>query len=56
MASQPQTADVTKEAVTVTWAPPSQDGGAAVLGYVVERRKNGSNMWIPLNNELIQGQ
>ncbi|XP_028813249.1 immunoglobulin superfamily member 22-like isoform X2 [Denticeps clupeoides] len=54
MVSQPQIADVTKDDVTVTWLPPSQDGGAAVLGYVVERRKKGSNMWVPVNKELIQ--
>ncbi|KAL2093519.1 hypothetical protein ACEWY4_010831 [Coilia grayii] len=54
VASQPQIADVTKDTVTVTWAPPSQDGGAAVLGYVVERRKKGGSMWIPVNKELIQ--
>ena len=56
MASQPQIADVTKDAITVTWAPPSQDGGAAVLGYMVERKKKGGSMWIPANKDLIQGQ
>uniref|UniRef100_A0A8C9UYQ5 Immunoglobulin superfamily member 22 n=1 Tax=Scleropages formosus TaxID=113540 RepID=A0A8C9UYQ5_SCLFO len=54
MPSQPQIADVTKEAVTVTWTPPAQDGGAAVLGYIIERRKKGSSMWVPVNKELVQ--
>ncbi|XP_051779360.1 immunoglobulin superfamily member 22-like isoform X2 [Erpetoichthys calabaricus] len=54
MASQPQVADVSKEAVTVTWSPPSQDGGAAVMGYIIERRKKGSNIWVPVNKELVQ--
>ncbi|XP_036390385.1 immunoglobulin superfamily member 22-like [Megalops cyprinoides] len=52
--SQPQIADVTKDAVTVTWAPPAQDGGAPVLGYIIERRKKGSSMWVPVNKELVQ--
>ncbi|KAJ8249398.1 hypothetical protein GJAV_G00234370 [Gymnothorax javanicus] len=54
MASQPQIADVTKDAITVTWTPPAEDGGAPVLGYIVERRKKGSTMWVPVNKELVQ--
>ncbi|XP_030646476.1 immunoglobulin superfamily member 22-like [Chanos chanos] len=54
MTSQPQITDVTKDMITVTWAPPAQDGGAPVLGYIVERRKKGGNMWVPVSKELIQ--
>ncbi|XP_060119212.1 immunoglobulin superfamily member 22 isoform X2 [Heteronotia binoei] len=54
-ASQPQVSDVTKEAVTITWSPPAQDGGSAIMGYIVERRKKGSNLWVPVSKELIQG-
>ncbi|KAJ8390911.1 hypothetical protein AAFF_G00098310 [Aldrovandia affinis] len=54
MASQPQIADVTKDAITVTWAPPAVDGGAPLLGYIIERRKKGSSMWVPVNKELVQ--
>ena len=56
MASQPQVCDVTKGAVTVSWCAPGQDGGAAVLGYVLERRKKGSNMWVPVNTEPLTGR
>ncbi|XP_003781211.1 immunoglobulin superfamily member 22 [Otolemur garnettii] len=55
LASQPQVTDVTKEAMTITWNAPTQDGGAPVLGYIVERRKKGSNLWVPVNKDPIQG-
>ncbi|KAG8125722.1 hypothetical protein E2320_020886 [Naja naja] len=38
-ASQPQVTDVSKEAITITWNPPANDGGSPVTGYIVERRK-----------------
>ncbi|XP_062974483.1 immunoglobulin superfamily member 22 [Elgaria multicarinata webbii] len=53
-ASQPQVTDVTKEAVTITWNPPAKDGGSPVMGYVVERRKKGSNLWVPVSKELVK--
>lgn len=56
LASQPQVTDVTKETVTITWNAPTQDGGAPVLGYIVERRKKGSNLWVPFNKDPIQGE
>ncbi|XP_051885661.1 immunoglobulin superfamily member 22-like [Pristis pectinata] len=54
MPSQPQVTDVSKDAITIAWTPPVQDGGAPVLGYIVERRKKGSNHWIPATKEPIQ--
>lgn len=56
LASQPQVTDVTKEAMTITWNAPTQDGGAPVLGYIVERRKKGSSLWVPVNKDPIQGE
>lgn len=56
MAPQPQITDVTKDEATVMWVPPAQDGGAPVLGYIVERRKKGSSMWVSVCKELIQGK
>lgn len=48
--------NVTKDSMTVSWTPPAHDGGAPVLGYNVERRKKGSNMWMQVNKELLTGQ
>ncbi|KAJ1065777.1 hypothetical protein K5549_007772 [Capra hircus] len=47
--------DVTNEALAVTWNAPTQDGGAPGLHYVVEQRKKGSNLWVPVNKDPIQG-
>lgn len=51
--SQPQVSNVTKETMTVSWTPPGDDGGAPVLGYILERKKKGGNMWLQLNKDLI---
>ncbi|KAE8296494.1 Immunoglobulin superfamily member 22 [Larimichthys crocea] len=50
--SQPQVSNITKNTMTVSWTPPAHDGGAPVLGYILERRKKGSNMWLQVNREL----
>ncbi|XP_076970898.1 immunoglobulin superfamily member 22 [Tamandua tetradactyla] len=34
---------------------PTQDGGDTVLGYIVEPGKIGSNLWVPVNKDPIQG-
>ncbi|KAG7523152.1 immunoglobulin superfamily member 22 [Solea senegalensis] len=54
-ASQPQVSNVTKITMTVSWIPPACDGGAPVLGYILERKKKGSNMWLQVNKELLTG-
>ncbi|XP_037623781.1 immunoglobulin superfamily member 22-like [Sebastes umbrosus] len=52
-ASQPQVSNITKSTMTVSWTPPGDDGGAPVLGYILERRKKGSNMWLQVNKEML---
>ncbi|XP_045892604.1 immunoglobulin superfamily member 22-like isoform X2 [Micropterus dolomieu] len=52
-ASQPQVSNITKDTMTVSWTSPAHDGGAPVLGYILERRKKGSNMWLQVNKELL---
>ncbi|XP_056138393.1 immunoglobulin superfamily member 22-like [Lampris incognitus] len=50
---QPQVSDITKDTMTVSWTSPAQDGGAPILGYILERRKKGSNIWVQVNKELL---
>lgn len=35
-----------KASITLTWAPPSQDGGSPVTGYLIERCLADSTRWI----------
>ncbi|KAM6133316.1 LOW QUALITY PROTEIN: immunoglobulin superfamily member 22 [Phoenicopterus ruber ruber] len=50
---QPQVVDVRKEAVTITWNAPAQDGGSPVQGYIIEKRK-GHNLCVPITKEPVQ--
>lgn len=54
--SQLQVVDVRKEAITITWSSPAQDGGFPVEGNIIERRKKGSNLWVTVTKEPVQGQ
>jgi titin len=37
--------EVTETAVTLTWSPPEDDGGAEITGYVLERREVNKRTW-----------
>uniref|UniRef100_A0A3Q1GCP6 Immunoglobulin superfamily member 22 n=1 Tax=Acanthochromis polyacanthus TaxID=80966 RepID=A0A3Q1GCP6_9TELE len=52
-ASQPQVSSITQSSMTVSWTPPADDGGAPLLGYILERKKKGGNMWLKVNKELL---
>lgn len=38
--------DITPTDVTLTWSPPTNDGGAPVEGYHVERCSDSSGRWV----------
>ncbi|KAL7379328.1 hypothetical protein ABVT39_026316 [Epinephelus coioides] len=39
---------------TITWDPPSFDGGVPVKGYLMERKKVGSSRWTKLNFDVYE--
>ena len=45
--------DLTDETCRLDWTPVQVDGGAPVLGYIVERKKSGGANWVRINNDLI---
>ncbi|XP_014341023.1 myosin binding protein Ca isoform X2 [Latimeria chalumnae] len=45
---------VGEDSCTMTWEPPKLDGGQAVLGYFIERKKKGSMRWMKLNFEIFK--
>uniref|UniRef100_A0A665T0T6 Immunoglobulin like and fibronectin type III domain containing 1, tandem duplicate 3 n=1 Tax=Echeneis naucrates TaxID=173247 RepID=A0A665T0T6_ECHNA len=43
--STPKIISAFKDCINLAWSAPSNTGGTNLLGYNVERRKNGSNLW-----------
>ena len=46
----PQVAAIKSDAVTLTWRAPSEDGGSAITGYVIEYRIEGGFKWLLAND------
>lgn len=38
--------EITKDSVTLTWTPPTNDGGSKITGYVVEQRDVKRATWL----------
>uniref|UniRef100_A0A3P9J5R4 Immunoglobulin like and fibronectin type III domain containing 1, tandem duplicate 3 n=1 Tax=Oryzias latipes TaxID=8090 RepID=A0A3P9J5R4_ORYLA len=53
----PQVVSAFHDCINLSWSPPSNTGGSRILGYVLEKRKKGSNLWSVVNaaDELIKG-
>lgn len=49
----PEVTEVDKENATLTWQPPTTDGGSPVTGYVIERRMTSSARWVICNKEPV---
>ncbi|XP_029293116.1 myosin binding protein Ca [Cottoperca gobio] len=39
---------------TITWDPPAYDGGVPIKGYLLERKKVGSDRWTKLNFDVYE--
>ncbi|XP_068598243.1 immunoglobulin-like and fibronectin type III domain-containing protein 1 isoform X2 [Brachionichthys hirsutus] len=47
--STPKIVSAFKDCIKLSWSPPADDGGSGILGYNLEKRKKGSNLWGPVN-------
>ncbi|KAG7494861.1 immunoglobulin-like and fibronectin type III domain-containing protein 1 isoform X1 [Solea senegalensis] len=47
--SAPKVVSACKNCITLSWSPPSDTGGTSILGYNLEKRKKGSNLWGQVN-------
>ncbi|XP_046882171.1 immunoglobulin-like and fibronectin type III domain-containing protein 1 isoform X3 [Hypomesus transpacificus] len=56
--SVPKVVSAFKDCINLAWSPPSNTGGTNILGYNMEKRKKGSNLWGPVNppDEPIKGK
>ncbi|XP_053298547.1 immunoglobulin-like and fibronectin type III domain-containing protein 1 [Pleuronectes platessa] len=56
--SAPKVVSAFKNCINLSWTPPSDTGGTNILGYNVEKRKKGSNLWGQVNpaDEMIRAK
>ncbi|KAJ8395357.1 hypothetical protein AAFF_G00033420 [Aldrovandia affinis] len=54
--SAPKVVSAFKECINLSWTGPTNTGGTSILGYTLEKRKKGSNLWSTVNpaEELIK--
>lgn len=44
---------VSKDEMTVVWAPPENDGGKSITGYILERKEKRAVRWVPCTKSTI---
>lgn len=49
----PSVTNPTSNSIHLNWTAPSDDGGAPVLGYYVERSTNESDRWLRINRDML---
>uniref|UniRef100_UPI0037E8372C LOW QUALITY PROTEIN: immunoglobulin-like and fibronectin type III domain-containing protein 1 n=1 Tax=Semicossyphus pulcher TaxID=241346 RepID=UPI0037E8372C len=56
--SAPKVVTAFKDCINLSWSPPSNTGGTNILGYNLEKRKKGSNLWGQVNppEDMIKGK
>ncbi|XP_068508494.1 immunoglobulin-like and fibronectin type III domain-containing protein 1 [Syngnathus scovelli] len=56
--STPKVVSAFKDCINLSWFPPANTGGTSILGYNLEKRKKGSNLWGQVNpsHEMIKAK
>ncbi|XP_051754091.1 immunoglobulin-like and fibronectin type III domain-containing protein 1 [Ctenopharyngodon idella] len=56
--STPKVVSAFRNCITLAWTPPTNTGGTNIVGYNMEKRKRGSNLWGQVNppDEPIKGK
>ena len=49
-----QPSEITRSSVTLMWAPPQNDGGSPITGYIVERKSPMTSRWVRINKSPIR--
>ncbi|KAG5202644.1 hypothetical protein JEQ12_004034 [Ovis aries] len=49
----PSILSASSQGVTLSWTAPRGPGSAHILGYLIEKRKKGSNTWVAVNQDPV---
>ncbi|KAI5168897.1 Immunoglobulin-Like And Fibronectin Type Iii Domain-Containing Protein 1 [Manis pentadactyla] len=52
----PAILSTSSQGLTLTWMAPQGPGGAHILGYLVEKRRKGSDTWMAVNEQPVPGK
>nr|XP_006823016.1 PREDICTED: titin-like [Saccoglossus kowalevskii] len=50
---KPETSDVDKTEMTITWTPPLSDGGSEIFNYIIEKRETNVTRWVKATKVTI---
>ena len=53
--SIPRITDTTKDSISLAWSRPVEDGGADVLGYLLEKQEEGAEEWTKVHEKTLRG-
>lgn len=55
--ASPKVVSAFKDCINLAWNTPTNTGGGSIIGYNLEKRKKGSNLWSQVNpsDEPIRG-
>uniref|UniRef100_UPI00398F2372 immunoglobulin-like and fibronectin type III domain-containing protein 1.1 n=1 Tax=Pristiophorus japonicus TaxID=55135 RepID=UPI00398F2372 len=51
--AKPNILNASSKSITLAWTPPHNTGSSKIIGYIVEKRKKGSNTWNTVNDTPI---
>ena len=54
--SAPAILSASSQSITLTWGAPQGPGSNHILGYLIEKRKKGSNTWMAVNEQPVSGE
>ena len=49
---EPEVTDVATTTITITWNPPSSDGGSKITGYTIESKSDLSMRWVKIETSV----
>ena len=50
--SIPTVSDITADSMTLSWHPPSEDGGSPIISYTIEKREK-FGKWVKANRQPV---
>ncbi|NXQ90644.1 IGFN1 protein, partial [Nyctibius grandis] len=49
----PEIISASRDAITISWKAPRKTGSSQIVGYIVQKRKKGTMIWLPVNSVPI---